>query len=204
VAATRLAAREKGAHRSGRVLAFVDETGHSFRARAGRSWAPRGHPPVLRRLTRQHGRREVSSIVALIAPHGYDHGDRPRLYARHFRGAIGGAQVAQALRYFRHRVGRPLTVVWDRLNAHRAATARALASSHPTDYHLEWLPPYAPDLNPEELCNGAVKRATQNALPESVDALHRLARDAFRRLGRNPHALAGFLRHTRVPVTRPT
>ena len=94
--------------------------------------------------------------------------------------------------------------MWDRLNAHRAAPVRALVAAHPRDYRLEWLPPYAPDLNPEELCNGAVKRATQNATPDSVDALHRLARTAFRRLARNPDALAGFLRHTRVPVTRPT
>ena len=199
MAAARLAAREKGARSSGRAVAFVDETGHSFRSRPGRSWAPRGHPPVLRRLTRQHGRREVSSIVALVAPR--DTNDRPHLYARHFRGAIGGAEVAEALRYFRRRVDRPLVVVWDRLNAHRAAPVRALVAAHPHDYRLAWLPPYAPDLNPEELCNGAVKRATQNALPESVDALHALARDAFRRLGRNHAALAGFLRHTRVPVT---
>lgn len=202
VAAARLATRKKGARRSRRAVAFVDETGHSFRARPGRSWAPRGRPPVLRRLTRQHGRREVSSIVALVAPRTRT--DRPRLYARHFRGAIGGAQVAQALRYFRRRVGLPLTVVWDRLNAHRAKPVRTLVAAHPADYRLEWLPPYAPDLNPEELCNGAVKRATRNAAPESVDALHRLARDAFRRLGRNPNTLAGFLRHERVRVTQPT
>jgi transposase len=106
------------------------------------------------------------------------------------------------LRYFRRRVGRPLTIVWDRLNAHRAAPVRALVAAHPHDYRLEWLPPYAPDLNPEELCNGAVKRATQNALPESVDALHALARTAFRRLGRDTTALSGFLRHTRARATQ--
>ena len=81
---------------------------------------------------------------------------------------------------------------------------RALVTAHPRDYRLEWLPPYAPDLNPEELCNGAVKRATRNAAPESVDALHALARTAFRRLGRDTTTLAGFLRHTRVRVTPPT
>ena len=94
--------------------------------------------------------------------------------------------------------------MWDRLNAHRAAPVRALVATRPTDYRLEWLPPYAPDLNPEELCNGAVKRATQNAAPTSVDELHALARRAFRRLGRQHDTLAAFIRHKRIRVTRTT
>ena len=78
-------------------------------------------------------------------------------------------------------------------------------AAHPEDYALEWLPPYAPDLNPEELCtrgNGAVKRALQNAAPASVDELHRDARRGFLRLGRRPDVLHGFFRHTGLRVTR--
>ena len=88
-----------------------------------------------------------------------------RVYARHFRGSIHGEQVLVALRRFRRRIGRPLVVVWDRLNAHRAKVVQAFVTAHPADYRLEWLPPYAPDLNPEELCNGAVKRDLLNAAP---------------------------------------
>ena len=80
------------------------------------------------------------------------------MYARHFRGSIHGEQVLVALRHFRRRINQPLVVVWDRLNAHRAKPVQAFVAAHPADYRLEWLPPYAPDLNPEGLCNGAVKR----------------------------------------------
>jgi transposase len=143
-------------------------------------------------------RREVSTIAGLAAPL-----DRPaRLYARHFRGSIRGGQVITALRYFRRRIGRPLVVVWDRLNAHRAAPVRAFVAAHPDDYRLEWLPPYAPDLNPEELCNGAVKRALQNAAPGSVDELRRQARTGFRRLGRRRALLHHFFEHAGLPVKR--
>ncbi len=150
-------------------------------------------------------RREVSSIAALVAPLGRpgDHSDpdtRARLYARHFRGSIHGEQVIAALRYFRRRLGRPLVVVWDRLNAHRARPVRAFVAAHPDDYALEWLPPYAPDLNPEELCNGAVKRDLLNAAPASVDELHHLARRSFIRLGRQPVLLHRFFRHVGLSV----
>jgi hypothetical protein len=60
----------------------------------------------------------------------------------------------------------------------------------------------APDRNPEELCNGAVKRALQNAALASVDVVHRLARRGFRRLGRRPDLLHGFFRHTGRRVSR--
>jgi transposase len=123
-----------------------------------------------------------------------------RLCARHFRGSIHGEQVIVALRYFRRRLGRPLVVVWDRLNAHRAKAVQAFVAAHPADHRLGWPPPYAPDLNPEELCNGAVKRAALNAAPASVDELHRLARRGFRRLGRQPALLHSFFRHAGLSV----
>ena len=193
MAAAGLAPHKKGARRTGRAIAFLDETGHTFRARLGTTWAPTGRPPVLKRVSQ---RREVSSIVALVAPL-----DGPaRLYARHFRGSIQGEQVLVALRHFRRQIGRPLVVVWDRLNAHRAKPVQAFVAAHPDDYHLEWLPPYAPELNPEELCNGAVKRDLLNAAPASVDALHRSARRGFRRLGRRAQLLHSFFHHAGLSV----
>ena len=141
-------------------------------------------------------RREVSSLAALVAPL-----DGPaRLYARHFRGSIRGEQVIVALRHFRRRIGRPLVVVWDRLSAHRAQPVQAFVAARPADYRLEWLPPYAPDLNPEELCNGAVKRAALNAVPGSVDELHQSARCGFRRLARRPALLDSFFHHVGLSV----
>lgn len=147
-------------------------------------------------------RREVSSLAALVAPlRGRDGRHAPaRLYARHFRGSIHGEQVLVALRYFRRRIGRPLVVIWDRLNAHRATLVRAFVAAHADDYQLEWLPAYAPELNPEELCNGAVKRDTLNALPGSVDELHQHARRSFRRLGRRPETLRHFFAHVGLSV----
>jgi transposase len=172
----------------------VDETGHSFRARVGTTWAPRGQPPLRRRVSQ---RRQVSSIVALVAPQG----GPARLYARHFPGSIPGEQVLIALRYFRRRIGCGLVVVWDHLPAHHAKLVQGFLRTHPADYRQEWLPPYAPELNPEEQCNGVVKQEVLNAQPDSVPALQRLARRSFRRLGRRPSQLEAFFRHAGLSVT---
>jgi hypothetical protein len=45
LAATRLAPHKKGARHRGRAVAFLDETGHTFRARVGTTWAPRASHP---------------------------------------------------------------------------------------------------------------------------------------------------------------
>lgn len=198
MAQARLAPHQKNARRLGWAVLFWDETGHTFLARLGTTWAPIGRPPVLKRTSQ---RREVSTIAALVAPlgavgpagNGAD--AHPRLFARHFRGSIHAEEVVATLRYVRRRLGCPFVVVWDRLPAHRANVVLAFVAAHPGDYRIEWLPRYAPELNPEELCNGAVKRALLNAAPASVDELHRLARRGFRRLGRRPDLLRGFFRH---------
>ena len=189
-----MATDQKGARLSGRAVVFVDETGHTFRARVATTWAPVGRPPVLRRLSQ---RREVSSIAALVAPLA----GPARLYARHFPGSIHGEQVIVALRAFRRRIGRPLVIIWDGLPAHRAAPVRAFVAAHPNDYQLELLPSYAPDLNPVELCNGAVKRDLLNAVPGSVAELRQQARRSFLRLGRRPAELHRFFHHLGLPVT---
>ena len=146
---------------------------------------------MLRRVSK---RREVSSVVA-VTPDG-------RLYARHFRGSVSSETVIQALRHFRRKVGAPLLVVWDRLNAHRSRRTAAFLAAHARDFAVDYLPAYAPELNPEEPCNACVKHAMENALPGSVAELHRLARREFRRLQHQPALIASFFRHVGLSVTQ--
>lgn len=173
----------------------MDETGSSFRARVAPTWALVGHPPLLRRRDK---RREVSSIVALVAPHGRT---PARLYARHQEGSFDTEDIIQALRYFRRKVGRPLTIVWDGLNQHHSAAMLDFVARHPEDFHLERLPGYAPDLNPEEGCNGVVKAELRNATPDSVAELRAQARSSFVRLGHRHDVLAAFFHHSGLSLT---
>jgi hypothetical protein len=87
---------KKRAGREGRTIVCLDETGHSFRARPGTTWARRRVTPARRRLSK---RREVSSVVALT-PAG-------QLYARHVRGSVSSQVVIRALRPFRRQIGHP-------------------------------------------------------------------------------------------------
>jgi transposase len=154
---------------------------------------------VLRRISR---RREVSSIALLTAPlDGQPARLFARHFARHFEGTIDGTRLLETLRYFRRVVGRPLLLVWDRLNTHTSRRPQTWIAERAADCAAEFLPGYAPELNPEEQCNRDVKHATLNALPADVGAMRAQVRREFQRLGRQPATLANFFAHAGLHVT---
>lgn len=143
-------------------------------------------------LRRRRGRREVSSVVLLTAPLD---GRRARLFARHVVGTIRTPELLAALRYFHAKLRRRAILVWDHSRVHHGRVVGAFLAAHNDWYGVEWLPGYAPELNPEEQCNGAVKAAMLNALPDSVEELRALARHEFARLDRHPDRLRACFEH---------
>lgn len=79
--------------------------------------------------------------------------------------------VVAYLRQLHRQLRLPLLVVMDRLNVHRAA-ARELRQANARWFHVEWLPAYAPDLNPVEAMWGHSKCSDlANFAPDDVDHL---------------------------------
>jgi len=75
------------------------------------------------------------------------------------------------LRALHRALRRPLIVVMDRLSAHRKAV-RELHKAGARWLHVEWLPAYAPDLNPVEAMWGHSKYSDlANFTPDDVDHL---------------------------------
>jgi len=95
----------------------------------------------------------------------------------------------------RDALGRDLIVVIDRLNAHRTA-ARKLNELFLGRFSFEWLPPYAPDLNPvEQIWNHTKFGELANFLPEDIDHLRDTVRRSLRRKRAKPVLLRNFFRH---------
>jgi hypothetical protein len=148
-----VAAGKKNASRRGAAIVFIDEAGFLMAPLRRRSWAPRGHTPVLRQRGRM--RRKVSVIGALvISPH------RHRV-----RGYFGvqpdanydGDAILAFLKELRRTLRVPFTLVWDRLRAHRFEPVAGWLADHRHDVRAYLLPPYAPELNPVELIWGYAK-----------------------------------------------
>jgi transposase len=126
---------------------LIDEFGYSFGEALAPTWAPRGQTPVVKRVTTL--RRELSTLVGLSIS--------GRIYKCHFKGSIKAPEIVAGLAHIQRHVHRPMIVIWDRSRAHRSAFVKTYLAYHPSIL-IEELPPYAPDLNPEEACHGTVKQ----------------------------------------------
>ena len=105
-----------------------------------RSYAPVGKTPVIREyLTHDH-----LSAISGITPEG-------RLYMMVQEQAYKGPDVVNFLKHLMRYIPGKLLIIWDGAPIHRGHVVRDfLACGAATRIHLERLPGYAPDLNPDE------------------------------------------------------
>ena len=187
-----LAAGKKNAARLRAALVFIDESGLLMAPLVRRSWAPRGHPPVLRQRTRSH--RKVSIIAALCVSPARD---RVRCFFRlHPDTNVSADLIVDFLRHLSRQLRTPLVLVWDRLQAHRGRTVRAYIQETPA-VRAVLLPPYAPELDPVEYLWSYLKtNPLANLAPTDLDPLTDAARHHARSLQRNETLLRSFIKHS--------
>ena len=104
------------------------------------SYAPRGETPELKASLS----RDRLSAISAITPEG-------KLYTMVRDGAFDGAAIVRFLRHLLGQIEGKLLIIWDGLPAHRSKRVkRFLREEAQGRVHLERLPGYAPDLNPDE------------------------------------------------------
>jgi transposase len=163
---------------------FLDEFGYSFAESLVTTWAPRGETPVIRRVGKY--RREISTLAAITIS--------GKLYQKHCMGYIDKHKVIEGLQHLRRQIQGQCILIMDRAPAHIANEVKLFLARQP-DILVEWLPSYAPDINPEEYCHGNIKAHLANGTPEHVDAIRRQLDLGFARLRRRPDLLLTFFHH---------
>ncbi len=150
---SRLASYLKKASRLKAFLVFLDETGFLMMPLVRRTWAPCGQTPFLYQRTQTH--KKVSVIAVLcVCPQR----DRIRLYFRlHPDANINATYILDFLKDLSRQLKSPGIVLWDRFLAHKAKKIQSYIKDSKVLYS-EFLPPYAPELNPVENVWGYMKR----------------------------------------------
>jgi transposase len=182
----RIAARAKA---EGAVIHWGDETGISNQAVYGRSFAPKGQTPVLRRPAT---RRTLSMISAVT--------NRGMLRFMLYEGALNaGLFLAFLQRLMRSAAGKVFLIV-DNLKVHKAGKVQAWVTEHRERIELFFLPAYAPEHNPDEFLHSDLKRSLgrRPAVRDKAGLESRL-RGYLRRLQRQPERVRAFFQ---APTTR--
>lgn len=176
-------------------IVFVDEAGFMLGPLLRRTWAPRGHTPVVE-ITEPHHRISVIGAIS-VSP-------RRRHFAFHFRlspddANFHGPCVAGFLEYLRQKINAPITLLWDDITIHRSKPVIDYLHRH-RKLVVEPFPPYSPELNPVDNAWGYVKYdRLANYAPSDLVTLRSRITTEFRRLQKRPDLLKSF--HARTGLS---
>lgn len=171
---------------------FLDETGLMLQPLVRRTWAPVGERPVMYCWDR-HDRLSVIAGLTVSARER-----RVGLYFAIHEWNVKTPEIEAFIRRVQRQVGRPLLVVMDRLAAHKSAAKRLAADER---FMFEWLPGYAPDLNPVEAVWSQTKYSDlANYIPEDVLDLEVEAEMALEATQRNQKLMRSFFQAARLKL----
>jgi transposase len=177
------------AKREGAEVFFEDESGVRSDFHAGTTWAPQGKTPVVR-VT---GQRFSLNMISAVSPRG-------SLRFMVVKGGVGAKVFMTFLKRLVHGQRRPVFLIVDGHPVHRAKLVKAYVESTNGKLRLFSLPPYSPELNPDELVWNDVKN---NGVGRSVILgprdLHRTVVGRLRFLQKSPERVRSFFQ---APDTR--
>lgn len=163
----KIAARAK---REGALIFFADESGIRSDHHAGTTWAPVGQTPVVKATGARYGLNMLSAVNAL----------------GHFRfmtveGRVNGGVFCEFLKRLITGMERKIFLIVDGHPAHKAKVVKRFVEDNAAAIELFFLPPYAPELNPDELAWAHVKTRIAKATTQTKDALKAMVERVMRR-----------------------
>lgn len=131
----------------GARIFWEDEMGIRSDPAAGRSFSPKGKTPVVVRTGKRFGCNMISAIS-----------NRGKLSFKVFTGRFNSQVFIDFLgRLIKQIPGRKIFLIVDGHSAHCSRLTRHWVEAHADRLELFFLPPYSPELNPDEFLNQDVK-----------------------------------------------
>ena len=174
---------QKEARIKGAEVLFGDEACVRTDHHAASTWAPRGHTPVVQSI----GYAARINAVSFISSQG-------SLRFSLFEGGMNGQRLIKVLRQFFMKSGdRPVILILDNAQYHKSKLVQSYVESTGGRVKIYFLPPYSPELNPDEFvwnhlkCSGIDRREVF-----SKDDLRRKAFRHLRRLQQDTEKVSHF------------
>lgn len=171
-----------------------DEVGVSNTANYERGFSPKGHPPVLKVETR----KEHMSMISAITNKG---SVRFMVYEQ--------AMTQQKLIDFMQRLitnaSRKIFFILDNLRVHHGKIVAAWLERHKDKIEVFYLPPYSPEINPDEYLNHALKMDVHSGKhPRNKKDITHKIQSFMRRLQHNKQRVVAFFQHKNLHYIRAT
>jgi len=167
---------------------FADEAGVRSDYHSGTTWAPKGETPVVQAT----GARFSVNMISAVSPRG------------DFRFMVveGGVNSSVFVEFLKRLVigsKKKIFLIVDGYPAHKSKKAKEFIASLDGQLELFYLPPYSPELNPDELAwntlkNGIVGRSTV----KSKEELKSKVIAGLRKIQKSPDMVKSFFQHEKT------
>jgi len=127
------------ARKHGAEIYFGDEAGVRSDHHAGTTWGPKGQTPLVMGTGQRFGLNLISAVSA-----------KGLMRFMVVRGRVASAQVCEFLRRLMHGARRPIFLILDGHPMHKAKLVADCVAEYGGRLRLFFLPPYSPELNPDE------------------------------------------------------
>lgn len=172
----------------GAEIHWGDETGLRADDLRGRGYAPKGKTPV----ARVPSRRESFSLVSTVTNKG-------KVRWMVYGGALNGTILIRFLRRLLKDAGRKIFLILDNLRVHHSKVVQAWLAEHRDAIEVFFLPPYSPELNPDECLNADLKRAVTSRVPSRAKGhLRKVTLSHMHRLSKSPERVRKYFQHDPV------
>lgn len=156
------------ARKHGATIFFGDEAGFSSEPNLGRPYGLKGQTPVVQTT----GQRQKSKAISAVSAKG-------GFWCQVYNGMLNAGRFVEFLKAFRQGGrGKVLRVV-EGHPSHRAKAVSAYVAACRGALALHFLPPYAPDLNPDEFVwqDAKTNGVAKNPLKQNESLQERVAAD---------------------------
>jgi transposase len=161
---------------------FGDESGLRNTSDYVRGYAPTGKTPVVR-TEAKHIKINMMSAVS----------NRGKLRFILYRDTMNAGKLIDFMRRLVRDSSKKVFLVLDNLRVHRAKKVTAWLEKHKAEIEVFYLPPYAPEYNPDEFLNSDIKRGIgKRPSPRSDKELEHNVRSHLKSVQLRPEKIKGF------------
>ncbi len=167
---------------------FSDEAGVRSDFHSGTTWAPKGKTPIVEATGQRYG----MNIISAISPRG-------EMRFMTVEGRMNAGKFIEFLKRLLHNAERSVFLIVDGHPSHRARKVFEFVRKTKGKLRLFFLPPYSPELNPDELVwNHLKNHGVGKRIVRSREELKRVVLGHLRFLQKTPDLIRAFFHESHV------
>lgn len=178
----------KRAKKEGAEIHWGDETGLCNDSYHGRSYAPRGQTPAIR----LHPRCQRVNLISSVTNQG-------KVRFMVYDGKMNAATMIKFMERLIKDSKQKVFLILDNLKVHHAYVVRDWLEEHKEQIEVFFLPPYSPELNPDEYLNCDLKAGVHSGVPAGTKGqLKKKAISHLRKLQKMPKRVVKYFKHPKI------